>query len=475
MKPSAKRSQGSQSNYHIMVVEDDKNVARIISYQLRDRGYICHPFENAEDALEYFKTQPVHLVLMDMKLPGMSGEQCFLQIKDINPLTPVIFMTVLHSLDKAVELLKMGAYTYLTKPMNMDVLYHNVANALAKFTLEQENKALQDNLRRSTVFENYVFNAPRMRPVMDLVTRAADSLSNILITGESGTGKEVIARLIHYYSPRKEHVLVRTNLASLPETLIESELFGAQKGAYTGADKNRIGRFEEASGGTLFLDEIGELSPAVQVKLLRVIQEREIYRLGSNSAVPVDIRLITASNKDMLQMVNEGTFREDLYYRLNVIHIQLPPLRERKEDIPYLIDRFIDKFNSRENKNVKRISSDALDALMKYDFPGNIRELENMIERSMVLAKSEILTRSDLPVFLRSNDSPLTSPLSMPLFDDDNNYTLPDVLNSYEKNILEETLKRFDYNQSRAARALGISEARLRYRMRTLDIQKRMP
>jgi DNA-binding NtrC family response regulator len=460
-----------------MIVEDDKNAARVITYQLRDKGYACHHFETAEKALAYFDRHPVDLVLLDMKLPGMNGEECFNRLKSINPLTPVIFMTVVHSLDKAVELLKMGAYTYLTKPLRMEVLYHNAANALEKSALEKENKTLQENLRRSFSFEHYTFNAPRMQPVMDVVMRAADSLSNILVTGESGTGKEVIARIIHHYSPRKNQKLVKTNLAALPETLVEAELFGAVKGAYTGALKDRAGRFEEARGGTLFLDEIGELSAAVQVKLLRVIQEREIVRLGTNAPIPIDIRLITASNKDIFQAVQNGTFREDLYYRLNVIHIHLPPLRERKEDIPYLVDGFIEKFNRREDKQVKHISGEAMDALMKYSYPGNIRELENMIERSLVLAKSDMLTRDDLPVFLRTGEHSTAGavfPQSVgPPPGENDSFSLPEALVTYEKNILSDTLRRFKFNQSRAARALGISEARLRYRMRILNIEKK--
>lgn len=455
------------AQHDILVVEDDRMAGKTIALQLKDRGYRPHFFETAEDALVFYRKNNVDLVLLDYMLPGMSGEAFFTRIKEINPLTPVIFMTAVRSVDKAVKLLKMGAFTYLTKPLQMEELLHNIANALEKATLVKENRRLQETLRKNFSFDRYIFDAEKMQPVMTTVMRAAGSNSNILISGESGTGKDVIANIIHHYSGRKKSVFVRANLAALPETLMEAELFGAVKGAYTGSVENRTGRFEEARGGTLFLDEIAELSPAVQVKLLRVIQDREITRLGSNEPVKVDIRLITATNKNLRQLVEEGKFREDLFYRLNVIDIHLPPLRERKEDIPHLIDLFIKKYNQREGKEIKSISSEALNALMAYRFPGNIRELENIIERSMVLATSDVLVKSDLPVFVGSlGGNGFGSPADL------DDLPLPDRLNLIEKNILEKTLEKHNYHQTRAAEELGISEARLRYKLRTLGITR---
>jgi two-component system NtrC family response regulator len=376
-------------------------------------------------------------------------------------------MTVLKSIDNAVRLLKMGAFTYLTKPLRMEELFHNIANALEKAALAKENRRLQEDLRKTFSFESYIFDSEKMQPVIDMTMRAAKSNANILISGESGTGKDVIAAIIHHLSKRKNKKLVKVNLAALPETLIEAELFGAVKGAYTGLTADRTGRFEEARDGTLFLDEIGELSQAVQVKLLRVIQDKEITRLGSNKTINVDIRLITATNKDLQQLVREEIFREDLYYRLNVIHIDLPPLRERKEDIPHLIDLFIKKYNRREDKQVKAISREALSDLVKYHFPGNIRELENIIERSLVLAKSDILTADDLPVFVRNPED-----LCFDTIIDDKNLSLRDKLEVIEKTILEKTLKKHNHHQTRAARELGISESNLRYKLRAFKIKK---
>jgi two-component system NtrC family response regulator len=457
----------SNDKYNILVVEDDRAAGKAIFHQLKDQGYRPHYFERAEDALVFFQQNTVDLVLLDYKLPGMSGEAFFTMIKEINPLVPVIFMTVLKSIDNAVRLLKMGAFTYLTKPLRMEELFHNIANALEKAALAKENRRLQEDLRKTFSFESYIFDSEKMQPVIDMTMRAAKSNANILISGESGTGKDVIAAIIHHLSKRKNKKLVKVNLAALPETLIEAELFGAVKGAYTGLTADRTGRFEEARDGTLFLDEIGELSQAVQVKLLRVIQDKEITRLGSNKTINVDIRLITATNKDLQQLVREEIFREDLYYRLNVIHIDLPPLRERKEDIPHLIDLFIKKYNRREDKQVKAISREALSDLVKYHFPGNIRELENIIERSLVLAKSDILTADDLPVFVRNPED-----LCFDTIIDDKNLSLRDKLEVIEKTILEKTLKKHNHHQTRAARELGISESNLRYKLRAFKIKK---
>ena len=456
------------NKYNILIVEDDKAAGKTIFYQLRDHGYQPYYFERAEEALVFFQQDTVDLILLDYKLPGMSGEAFFTRIKEINPLVPVIFMTVLNSVDKAVQMLKMGAFTYLTKPLRMEELFNDIANALEKADMVKKIRRLQEDLQKTFSFKNFVFNCEKMQPIIDMVRRAAGSNANILLSGESGTGKDVIANIIHHLSKRENKKLIKASLAALPETLIEAELFGAVKGAYTGAMETRVGRFEEAHGGTLFLDEIAELSPAVQVKLLRVIQDREITRLGSNKPINVDIRLIAATNKDLRQLVKEEKFREDLYYRLNVIHIHLPPLRERKQDIPHLIDLFIKKYNERENKQVKNISRDALSDLMKYHFPGNIRELENIIERSLVLAKSDILTSADLPVFVRSPGN-----ICFDGIIDDNNLSLPDKLAVIEKSILEKTLKKYNYHQTCAARELGISESTLRYKIHTYKLLKK--
>jgi len=453
--------------YNILVVEDDAAAGKVIGFELKTKGCNSYCFENAEEALVFFQKNSVDLVLLDYTLPGMSGEDFFLKIRELNPLIPVIFITALQSVDKAVQLLKMGAYTYLTKPLKIEELHHNIKNALEKVTLVKENQNLQEKLRETFSFKNYVFNSEKMQKILHMVTRVAESNSNVLITGESGTGKDVIAHIIHYCSKRKENQLVKVSLASLPFTLIEAELFGAVKGAYTGSFANRPGKFEEADKGTLFLDEIGELASDIQVKLLRVVQDREITRLGSNKPIKVDIRLITATNKNLQKLVKEKKFREDLFYRLNVIEINLPSLRERKEDIPLLTDLFIKKFNQREGKKIKTLSKDALNALMKYGFPGNIRELENIIERALVLAQGDVLCTDDLPVFVLSPECPDAN-----FFGVDSALSLPEQLTAFEKDILEKTLKKHNYHQTNTARELGISEARLRYKIRILGISK---
>ena len=450
-----------------MIVEDEKVAGKVIRSNLQENGYNCTLFETGEEALLHFRENPVDLALLDYKLPGMSGEELFAKITEINPLTPVIFMTAYSSVEKAVRLLKMGAYTYLNKPIEMDELLHNIEQALEKVTLIEENLRLQQDLKDKFSFENYVFNSSRMQEAMNIVMRSADSSANILLTGESGTGKEVIANIIHYYSRRKDQKLVKINLSSLPETLVEVELFGAEKGAYTGSLGTRTGKFEEADRGTIFLDEIGELAPELQVKLLRTIQEREIVRLGSNTPTKVDIRLVTATNRDLQQLVKENKFREDLFFRLNVINIHLPPLRDRREDITLLVDLFIKKFNDREDKAITSISKDALNALVKYDYPGNIRELQNIIERAVVLARSQALTLKDLPVFINEErENGTDGPAA------DASLPLPERLKIIEKTIINRTLKKHNYNQSKAAEELGISESGLRYKIQSLDILK---
>jgi DNA-binding NtrC family response regulator len=455
--------------YTILIVEDEKVAGKVLHDHLGKKGYEVKLVENGEEALLYFRRQPVDLVLLDYKLPGISGEECFSKMKEINPTTPVIFMTAYSSVEKAVRLLKMGAYTYLTKPLEMDELFHNIDNALERVTLIRENQRLHQDLQQKFSVGKYIFNSENMQQVLNLVSRAADSEANILITGESGTGKEVIANIIHHASSRKNNALVKVSLSALPPTLIEAELFGAVKGAYTGAGQTRHGKFEEAQEGTIFLDEIGELPPELQVKLLRVIQEREITKLGSNTPVKIDIRLITATNRDLEQLVREKAFREDLFFRLNVINIQLPPLRERKEDIPLLVDLFIKKINRRESKQVQSISREALNLLMRYRYPGNLRELENIIERSVVLARDDVLTVKDLPVFLDRQGETAAD------YDDivkDASLSLPERLAIIEKNIIRHTLRKHHHNQTRAAQELGISESGLRYKIQSLHIPK---
>jgi len=450
--------------YKILIVEDESLAAKAIKTVFSKKGYKIKIASTGEEALKLFLKEQFDLILLDYKLPGMNGEEVFDEIIKINPFVPIIFMTAYGDIDKAVRLLKKGAFYYIPKPIEIEQLSHLIEQAIEKHKIEEENKVLKEKLEEKFSVENYVFNSKKMQSILNLALRVADSETSVLITGESGTGKEVLADIIHSYSKRKDKPFVKVNIAALPSTLVEAELFGAEKGAYTGADRLRKGRFEEANGGTIFLDEIGELPQEIQVKLLRVIQERVITRLGSNIPIPVDIRIITATNKNLEEEVKKGNFREDLLYRLNVITIELPPLRERKEDIPFLIDLFIRKFSERENKEVKGISKTALDLLLKYDYPGNIRELENIIERAVVLTRGSIIGEKDLPMYLNKKISGKIADLdSLPL---------PERLKEIERNIILTALEENGYVQTKAAKALGISESTLRYKMENLDIKK---
>lgn len=457
-----------EEKYNIIIVEDEKLAGRAIKDNLTKRGFSVRLFETAEEALLHFRENHADLILLDYKLPGMDGEEFFKKVREINPVFPVIFMTAYSSVAKAVRLLKQGAYNYLTKPVEIDELNHNIDNIIEKLKLVKENKKLKEGIEDKKDFDNMIFGSEQMQKVVNIALRVSESNANILITGESGTGKEVIANLIHRNSRRENNTFVKVNIAALPETLIEAELFGSVRGAYTGSVEDRKGKFEEADKGSLFLDEIGDLSSEMQVKLLRAIQDKEIIRLGSNKVIKTDIRLITATNKDLNKLIEEGKFREDLYFRLNVINIELPPLKKRKEDIPRLVDLFIKKFGEREGKEITSISKDAISALIKYNYRGNIRELENIIERAVVLSREDILTLKDLPVFINTvvEDNSYSD-------NNDESLPLPERLNIIEKNIIEKSLKKFNFNQTKTANGLGISESGLRYKIKSLNLNNK--
>ena len=452
----------------ILIVEDEKLAGEVIRDHLQDAGYAVALFQSATEGLAYFNAHTVDLVLLDYRLPDMTGDKVLESMRRANPLVPVIIMTAYSSVPMAVSLLQAGAWTYLTKPLEMTALMHEIRRSLEHITLQRENQRLHESLQERFSHPDLVFQSPGMQQAMNLALRAADSEASILIRGESGTGKEVVASIIHAHSPRRQGPLVKVNLAALPETLVEAELFGSVKGAFTGA-MERHGRFEEARGGTLFLDEIGELPPQVQVKLLRAIQEHEVTPLGTNKSVTVDFRLITATHRDLEKEITAGRFRNDLFFRLNVIPISLPPLRERKEEIPALVDLFIRKFNARENKAVTAISREALDLLVKYPYPGNIRELENIMERAVILSRSATLTTSDLPLFL----IPAAGNQAEAGDGSSRKGSLAERLAAQEKRIIRDSLERNQYNQSQAAKELGVSESGLRYKLRQLGIPTR--
>lgn len=451
------------ANSYILIIEDEEGAARTLEKFFTKKGYSAGVAASGEDGVAQFLARTPEVVLLDFKLPGMDGEHVFLKLKEINPLVPVIIMTAFGEVDLAVRLLKLGVFYFVTKPFELDILLHLVREALGKTLLARENIRLQEKLQGRFSSENFIYRSEIMAETINLAMRVADSEATILIRGESGTGKEVLANIIHYASARKNGPFIKVNLASLPATLIEAELFGHEKGAFTGADRSRTGRFEEADGGTIFLDEIGDLPMETQIKLLRVIQEREIFRLGSNKPVPINIRLISATHRNLALEVQRRSFREDLFFRLNTITIHMPALRRRKEDIPFLVEHFMKKFAAREKKAVRGIGKKALNLLMKHDFPGNVRELENVIERAVILSRHEEISEEDLPVFSARGDFLLDiASAEIPL---------PEKIREFEKKLILEALEKNRFVGTKTAKELGISESTLRYKMESLGIK----
>jgi len=401
------------------------------------------------------------VVLIDIRLPDISGIEVLKEIRKINLEIKAIMITAFQDVKLVVESLKGGAFNYLVKPINLEELLINIRKAQENLRLEREVKVLR-TIVRSERLKGIVAESYAMKQVVDIAVRVADSPSSVLITGESGTGKELIARLIHEKSQRKNAPFIAVNLAAIPESLIESELFGYEKGAFTGADREKPGLIERAHGGTIFLDEIGELPLPLQVKLLRIIEEKEIQRLGGLRAKKVDFRLITATNRNLEEMVKAGTFRDDLFYRINVIHIHIPPLRERKEDIPYLLEHFLKIYSAREAKKIKGFTKEAYELLLRYHYPGNVRELENIVERAVVLSQGEYITTEELPLSLRKEIFPQEQEF----------LTLNERIEAIERSIILEALKKNNWVKTKAARELGISERVLRYKIKKLGIKE---
>lgn len=439
----------------ILVVDDEEAQRKVLAGFLRKRGYEILTAASVEEALDLARSKIIDMVLTDLRMPGRTGLDLVQDLRGINPEIPVVVITAFGTVDSAVDAMKGGAADYLTKPVDLDELEVIVTRHLERSALESENRELRRQLESRNRLEGLETSNPKMAQAINLAARAAASRAIILIRGGSGTGKELLAKAIHYASPRSKRPLVAVNIAALPETLLESELFGHERGAFTGADREHRGRFEIANGGTLFLDEIGDLPTGTQVKLLRVLQEQSFERLGGTRSLKVDVRVIAATNQDLETMVQSGAFREDLYYRLNVVSIDIPPLRERREDIPHLVDHFIRRFSAEPGSKVSGISREAMDVLLKYDFPGNVRELENTIHRAVVLARGRLVSTSDLPLHLGELEREKRDGAS----------SLVDRVAAFERALIVEALGNADGVKTRAARALGISERHLRYRM----------
>ncbi len=436
----------------IMVVDDDKNTRRLIEDVLnKTLQYSVVQISNGEACLKKLEEEDVDLVLLDLQMPGIDGLETLKLIREKQKQLPVVIMTAHGTIEKAVATMKMGSYDFLTKPFASERLKVTVKNALEASALETEVLTLRSELKERYCFENIVGQSGVMQEVFRAVEKIVDSDVTVLIQGESGTGKELIARAIHNHSSnRKSRPFVAVNCTALPESLLESELFGHEKGAFTGAISRRVGKFEQADGGTVFLDEIGEMSLSTQAKILRVLQEREFERVGGNELVRVNIRLISATNKKLDEEVHKGTFREDLFYRVSVFPIKLPPLRDRKEDIPLLCAHFFRRYGDREKKEITGITPEAIKVLMGYHWPGNVRELENAIERAVVIANTLDITIEDLPphIVTIGKDEMV-----------DQDGTLPQWIEKLEVEVLRKTLLEFEGNITQAARKLGIGRA----------------
>jgi len=442
----------------ILIVEDDKNFRRVIEFQLNEAGYRTEAAGNGEAALDLFSEQAHRIVLTDLNMPGINGQEVLKRIKQMSPDTPVIVLTAYGSIDSAVEAMKLGAFHYLTKPINSDELLHTVSNALKYSELVLENRTLREAVSSAFKFDGIIGNSKNMKRVLEHAERLAGVDSTVLLTGESGTGKEIIAKAIHYNSARSGRPFIIVNCGAIPDTLLESELFGYRKGAFSGAERNKTGKFEAADGGTIFLDEISELPLHLQVKVLRVVQENEINMIGENAARRVDVRIIAASNRDLKQMAADGEFRQDLYFRLNVTPLFLPPLRERKEDIPLLARFFMERICRKNSRDLISLGDGILRKMENYDWPGNVRELENCMERLAVFSRSDTADIKDLPEEIRTR----TASAGKAVFRiPPEGVSLPDL----DKLLVVTALERNQWNQTHAAKFLGISRNALIYRM----------
>lgn len=453
----------------ILVVDDEESIREFLEIMLRKEGYEPTCVGDGTEAVDMMKKKSFDLVISDLQMPNMTGMELLKHVKSSNPDLLFMMITAFGTTETAVEAMKIGAYDYITKPFKIDEVRINIANALRSQSLEVENRGLKRELKKEYSFQSLVGNSDAMHRVFDMVKRVSQTPTNILVTGESGTGKEMIAKAIHYNGPLKDKPFVPVNCGAIPESLMESEMFGHKKGSFTGAVSDKAGLFEAADGGTLFLDEIGELPLSIQVKLLRAIQERVIRRVGAVEDTHIDVRIIAATNRNLGEMVDKGDFRQDLFYRLNVINIESPALRERKDDIPLLAQHFLKKYNDRLGKTVGSISDEALATLAKYDYPGNVRELENIIERTVALEGGATILPESLPPFVSTpSGRKMASSHEIEITED--GIDLDKVVGQIEKELLIKAIHTADGVKKRAAKLLNITFRSMRYRIEKYNL-----
>ncbi|MGI9590295.1 MAG: sigma-54-dependent transcriptional regulator [Myxococcota bacterium] len=460
----------------MLVVDDEELYRRALERILRRVGHDVVIAREAKEALAVVSEEPIDLVLSDIQMPGINGLELVRQIKDVNPDVPCIVITGYGSAEQSVEALRAGAFWYLEKPFDqghLDVVRRLVQQAIDMGRLRAENRLLQSQLRERYGFGNIIGNSPALRSMLDVVAKVAETDSTVLITGESGTGKELIARAIHFNSPRADQMFTTVNCGAIPEALLESELFGHVKGAFTNASSNREGRFTVADGGTIFLDEIGDMSPNLQVKLLRVLQEMTFEPVGSSKTQHVDVRVVAATNQDLEQAIAEKRFRSDLYYRLNVIPIEAPPLRMRADDVPLLAHHFLEKARKEKGKGVAGFSHGAMDLLMQYDWPGNVRELENLIERLVVLSPEEQIEARELPASLQAQ-IPTSATVPAPTVPT-TGLSFRDVVDDFETDLILQALELTHWNKNQAARLLGLNRTTLIEKIKKKGLEPAAP
>jgi len=454
-----------RSNWTILVVDDEESVRKLLTAVLKKEGYTVETAEDGRQAVEKARLIKPALVIMDIRMPNLDGLSAFKAIREENKEVLVILMTAFAAVETAVEAVKLGAYDYIIKPFNIDEVKLLIKRAMQVQTLTEEVKVLREELYSNYRLDKLLTNSPKMQELYRIIGKVASTSATVLLSGESGTGKELIANTIHYNSLRSHGPLVKVNCGALPESLLESELFGHEKGAFTGAAARKLGRFELANKGTIFLDEIGEVSQSLQVKLLRVLQEREFERVGGTELVKTDIRIIAATNRNLEDMVAKGTFREDLYYRLNVVSIHVPPLRERREDIPLLADYFLHKYAQENNRTMSMFDQETSSLLADYNWPGNVRELANVVERAVIMSTGCVIFPEDLPQALSRQQI-----VAMEASSDYTGQSLKEIIKQVERNVIKQALAHNNGNKVKTAKDLGMSRRALLYKIEEYEL-----